>query len=240
MAARLAVAATGWRAAVVGAVAVAALVAAHPAPGQIVSGGAPSQIPPAVSVNDPRIRLTARFCEHYRAGSVGTSIRELADMQSMFVAMFGPKDWESSTDDEKAEVARLYVEAMNYAHERMPGQTPDPVQPGDVAVTESNAATQPATARVGVTFRTKGAPVRIVLRLEQQPPQGRAPGDADGFDGWRIVDAYAVGDDSWVTNMRKPYQALRGTSTPVVFMRQVHEAVRDAARAQRASTRPSR
>lgn len=216
--------------------AAAASLFASSAVGQIVPGGTPSQIPPPAPVNDVRLKVAARFCEHFRAGTVGTALLELGDLEKLFVAMFGQEDWEASTDAEKAEVTKLYVEAMNLGHERGPGQTPDPVQPGDMSITDSNTTTRPATSRVGITFRTRSSPVRFVLRMEQL--EGAPDDDRSG--GWRIVDGYAVGDDSWVANIRKPYQALRGTSTPVDFMRQVHEAMRNAARAQRAATRPAR
>jgi hypothetical protein len=202
---------------------------------QIIGGGgggggtAPST--PLPGASDDRIKLATKFAAYYRTGSVGDAMRELADMNAIFKGMFG-EDWANSPVEEQDEITALYLEAMNLGHTRGPNEIPDPVSAADIAVTES----QPNSARVGITFRTNSSPTRFVLRMEKRDasPDGKTPA------GWKLVDGYAVGEDSWIDNLRKPYVRMRGRSTPVVFMRQVHEAISAAAEQKRASTRPAR
>lgn len=193
-----------------------------PAEGQIVSGGAPAVQTPPERAADERVRLAAKFADFYRSGRVGDAIGELADRDMLFTSMFGKEDWSKSTTEEREELTALYIESMNLAHRRSRDETPDPVSQSDISVTEDS----PHAARVGITFRVKGSPTRFMLRLRLIDEQ------------WRIVDGYAVGEDSWTDNMRKIYHRMRGKSTPVAVMRQVHELITDMSRGQ-ATTRPS-
>jgi hypothetical protein len=196
----------------------------RPAGGQIISGGGSVPAPPVTptAASDERMRLATRFAEHFRAGNVGDAIAELVDTDALFTSMFGKDDWDESRPEEREEVARLYVEAMNIAHRRPAGEAPEPLQPGDMSLSESG----PTAAKVGITFRVKNVPTRFVLRMQKKE------------DRWRVVDGYAVGEDSWADNIRKVYARFRGRTTPVACMRQVHELIVDVSRGEAATTRP--
>lgn len=207
-----------------------AVAGACSAPGsagaQIVSGGGkPAPVAPSVvtAANDERLKLAARFAQLYaRGGSMGTAISEVADLDALFVAMFGREDWADSTPEEKEEVTRLYVEAMNLASRRAPDEKPEPLQPGDMAVSDSDAA----SAKVRLAFRVKSRPEAVMLRMRKQD------------DRWRVIDGYAVGEDSWSDNIKKVYARFRGRTTPVACMRQVHELVSSMSKNQAATSRP--
>jgi hypothetical protein len=203
---------------------------------QIIGGGGGGGSAPAPSVQPPnasdqRIKLAIRFCDYYRAGNVGDGIHDLADMPALFRAMFGD-DWDRSPEHEQDEIVQLYIDAMNMASVRGPGEVPDPVNPSEIAITDS----QEKSAKISIMLRTKSTPTRFVLKMEKRD----ASADGKTPAGWRLIDGYAVGEDSWVDNIRKAYARMRGRTTPVDFMRQVHEAIRAVSRQKRASTQPSK
>jgi hypothetical protein len=191
---------------------VGAFVVVSPVTAQLVSTSQPSVIAPAG--NDERINTAVKFARLYNAGKVGDALREHAEMDVMFGAMFGD-DWTDTPYESRSEMTNLYVRLMNLAFER-PADAKPPPEPRSSDVLIDNATKDAASVRVIV--HQDGRPVRMYLDMVRR---GRM---------WKIADLHESGEASWVNEIQRRWVVVKGNTTPQEFIRNMYVGIVEASR----------